>query len=99
MKRKSHSPEHIVRVLRQADAIIGQSGAVEQACKQLGISEATAVARQATVISLSLRHDVFYILSQWRVKSSKSKKSTFTSGFPKGPVMSPINSPGEPFFF
>ena len=41
MKRKFHTPEQIVKKLRQADAIIASSGTVDQACKQLGISDAT----------------------------------------------------------
>jgi len=41
MKRKFHTPEQIVKKLRQADAIIASGGTVEQACKQLGISDAT----------------------------------------------------------
>lgn len=41
MKRKFHSPEQIVKKLRQADKIISTGGTVEQACKQLGISDAT----------------------------------------------------------
>jgi len=41
MKRKFHTPEQIVKKLREADAIIASGGTVEQACKQLGISDAT----------------------------------------------------------
>lgn len=41
MKRKNHSPEQIVKRLREADKIIATGGTVEQACKQLGISDAT----------------------------------------------------------
>jgi len=41
MKRKIHSPEQIVKKLREADKIIATGGTVEQACKQLGVSEAT----------------------------------------------------------
>jgi putative transposase len=41
MKRKLHSPEQIVKKLRQADAVIASGGTVEHACKQLGISDAT----------------------------------------------------------
>lgn len=41
MKRKIHNPEQIVKKLREADKIIATGGTVEQACKQLGISEAT----------------------------------------------------------
>jgi transposase-like protein len=41
MKRKLNTPEQIVKNLREADAIIAQDGTVEQACKQLQISDAT----------------------------------------------------------
>jgi len=41
MKRKLHTPEQIVKNLREADTIITQRGTVEQACKQLQISDAT----------------------------------------------------------
>ena len=41
MKRKLHSPEQIVKKLRQADAVIASGQTVEYACKQLGISDAT----------------------------------------------------------
>ena len=41
MKRKIHTPEQIVKKLREADKIICSGGTVEQACKQLGISDAT----------------------------------------------------------
>jgi putative transposase len=41
MKRKLHTPEQIVKDLREADAIITQGGTVEQVCKQLQISDAT----------------------------------------------------------
>jgi transposase-like protein len=41
MKRKIHSPEQIVKKLAEADKIVAGGGTVEQACRQLGISEAT----------------------------------------------------------
>jgi len=41
MKRKNHSPEQIVRMLQQADVTVARGGTVEQACRELGISEAT----------------------------------------------------------
>jgi putative transposase len=41
MKRKIHNPELIVKKLREADEIIASGGTIEQACKQLGISDAT----------------------------------------------------------
>ena len=41
MKRKIHSPEQIVKKLRQTDAIIAQGGTVELACRQLEVSDAT----------------------------------------------------------
>jgi len=41
MKRKLHTPEQIVKKLAEADAVIGGGGTVEEACRQLGISDAT----------------------------------------------------------
>lgn len=41
MKRKLHTPQQIVKKLREADATIAQGGSVDQACKQLEISDAT----------------------------------------------------------
>ena len=41
MKRKTHSPEQIVRMLREADAKIAAGSTVEQICRELGISDAT----------------------------------------------------------
>jgi len=41
MKRKFHTPEQIVKKLREADAIIVQGSTVDQACRKLDISDAT----------------------------------------------------------
>jgi len=41
MKRKNHSPERIVRMLRQADVKIAAGSTIEQVCKEFGISDAT----------------------------------------------------------
>jgi len=41
MKRKLHTPEQIVKKLRQADAAIASGSTVEQVCRQLQISDAT----------------------------------------------------------
>ena len=41
MKRKFHTPEQIVKKLREADAAIAAGSTVEQVCRQLGISDAT----------------------------------------------------------
>jgi transposase-like protein len=41
MKRKLHTPEQIVKRLREADAALASGGKVEQVCRQLGISDAT----------------------------------------------------------
>jgi len=41
MKRKFHSPEQIVKKLREADMAVASGSTVEQVCKQLGISDAT----------------------------------------------------------
>jgi transposase-like protein len=41
MKRKFHTPQQIVKKLREADAAIASGSTVEQVCRQLGISDAT----------------------------------------------------------
>ena len=41
MKRKLHTPEQIVKKLREADAVIASGSTVEQVCRQLQISDAT----------------------------------------------------------
>ena len=41
MKRKFHTPEQIIKKLREADAAVASGSTVEQVCKQLGISDAT----------------------------------------------------------
>ena len=41
MKRKLHTPEQIVKKLREADVAIASGSTVEQVCRQLQISDAT----------------------------------------------------------
>ena len=41
MKRKTHTPEQIVKKLRQADARIAEGLKMDQVCKELGVSDAT----------------------------------------------------------
>ncbi len=41
MKRKFHTPEQIVKKLREADAAIASGSTVEQVCRKLEISDAT----------------------------------------------------------
>jgi len=41
MRRKRHSPEQVVRKLREAEADLASGSALDQVCKKLGISEAT----------------------------------------------------------
>ena len=41
MKRKSHTPEQIVKKLREADAALSSGSTIEQVCRRLGISDAT----------------------------------------------------------
>jgi transposase-like protein len=41
VKRKLHTPEQIVKKLREADTAIASGGTVEQVCRQLQISDAT----------------------------------------------------------
>ena len=41
MKRKFHTPEQIIKKLREADTIMAQGRTVDQACRKLEISDAT----------------------------------------------------------
>ena len=41
MKRKFHTPDQIVKKLREADSAIASGGTIEQVCRQLQISDAT----------------------------------------------------------
>ncbi len=41
MKRKTHTPEQIVKKLRQADARLAEGLKMDQICKELGVSDAT----------------------------------------------------------
>ena len=41
MQRKRHSPEQIVRKLREADVELGAGASVAEVCKKLGVSEPT----------------------------------------------------------
>ena len=41
MKRRRHTPEQIIRKLREADRLLAQSSEVPEVAKQLEISEAT----------------------------------------------------------
>jgi transposase-like protein len=41
MQRKRHSPEQIVRKLRDADVELGNGATVADVCKKLGIAEQT----------------------------------------------------------
>lgn len=41
MKRKRHSPEQIVRKLREAETSLATGAVLEDVCKQLGVSENT----------------------------------------------------------
>jgi len=41
MRRKRHSPEEVVRKLREAEADLASGAALDQVCKRLGVSEAT----------------------------------------------------------
>lgn len=41
MKRKRHSPEQIVRKLREADRLKSEGQSLGQVCQQLGVSEQT----------------------------------------------------------
>ena len=41
MKRKRHSPEQIVRKLRDAEADLSSGKSVEESCRKLGVSQQT----------------------------------------------------------
>ena len=41
MKRKRHSPEQIVKHLRDADQLLGAGKTIAQVCKKLGVTEVT----------------------------------------------------------
>ena len=41
MKRRRHTPEQVVRKLREADRLLTEGREVPEVCKQLEISEAT----------------------------------------------------------
>ncbi len=41
MKRIRHSPEQIIRKLREADAELAKGVAIPEVCKALGVAEAT----------------------------------------------------------
>ena len=41
MKRRRHTPEQVIRKLREAERLIGEGRTVPEAAKELGISEQT----------------------------------------------------------
>jgi len=41
MKRRHHSPEQIIRKLREAERMLGEGKQIPEVAKELGISEAT----------------------------------------------------------
>lgn len=41
MKRRHHSPEQILRKLREAERMLGEGQRVSEVAKELGVSEAT----------------------------------------------------------
>jgi transposase-like protein len=46
MKKKSHTPEQIVRILWDAEAKLATGQTVEQVCRELGIGEGTYYKRR-----------------------------------------------------
>ena len=46
MKRTRHSPEQIIRKLREADAELPKGVAIPEACKALGVAENTSYRRR-----------------------------------------------------
>jgi putative transposase len=41
MKRRRHTPEQVIRMLREAERLIGKGKTIPEAAKELGISEQT----------------------------------------------------------
>jgi putative transposase len=41
MKRRHHTPEQIVRKLREADRLLGEGSAMVEVCKHLEVTEQT----------------------------------------------------------
>ena len=41
MKRRRHTPEQIIRKLREAERLLGEGRTIPEAAKELGISENT----------------------------------------------------------
>jgi putative transposase len=41
MKRKRHTPEQVIRLLREAEPRLANGATVPDVCKELGVSEAT----------------------------------------------------------
>jgi transposase-like protein len=41
MKRKRHSPEQIIRKLREADGMLSEGKGIAEVCQQLEVAEAT----------------------------------------------------------
>ena len=41
MKRKRHSPEQIVKHLRDAEQMLGEGKTVAQVCRRIGVTEVT----------------------------------------------------------
>ena len=41
MKRRRHTPEQVIRKLREAERLLGEGKTIAEACKQLEISEQT----------------------------------------------------------
>ncbi len=41
MKRRRHTPEQVIRKLREADRLLGEGKAIGEVCRHLEVSEAT----------------------------------------------------------
>lgn len=41
MKKKRHSPEQVIKKLREAEGILSSGKTIAEACQQLGVSEQT----------------------------------------------------------
>ena len=42
MKQRRHTPEQVIRELREAERLLGEGKTIQEAAKELGISEQTS---------------------------------------------------------
>ena len=59
MKRRHHTPEQIVRKLRQADRMLGEGTALVEVCTRLGVTVQASCRWRSQVVSMAkLRYPV-----------------------------------------